>query len=150
GRPPLDPGMALDVLVGLLGDRDAEARSAAVGALGPVGQAAGVGPPPPLVALLDHPSADMREAAALAIAEFKQGLDPLLPRLLPLLERDGSGSKSVYAKALGRIGSPPGAPFTTVFTPAILPALAETLYSRDREVRCLTLSFIGRLGSQAE
>jgi HEAT repeat protein len=150
GRPPLDPGTALDVLVGLLGDRDAEVRSAAVGALGPVGQAAGVGPPPPLVALLDHPSADMRGAAALAISDFKQGLDPLIPRLLRLLEQDGSGSKSVYARALSRIVFPPAAPLTTDFTPAILPALAGTLNSRDPEVRCLTLSFLGRLGPRAE
>jgi HEAT repeat protein len=150
GRPPLDAGTALDALIGLLEDRDAEVRSAAVGALGPVGQAVGVGPPPSLVALLDDPSADIRGSAALSIADFGQGLDPLVPRLLRLLEQDGSGSKSVYARALSRILYPPGTPRNTVINPAILPALAETLHSRDPEVRYLTISLLARLGPRAD
>src|SRR5579883_3275751 len=44
GRPPLDAGRALDVLVGRLRDDNAEVCSAAVVALGLLGQAAGVGP----------------------------------------------------------------------------------------------------------
>jgi HEAT repeat protein len=146
-RPPLDAGRALDVLLALLRDGDAGVRSAAVGAIGPVGQAAAVGPPPMLVALLDDPSADLRGAAALAIADFKQGLDPLIPRLLRLLEQDGSGPGSVYSRALYGLVSPP---VPAAITPAILPALAETLKSRDREVQCVTITFLAKLGAEAQ
>jgi HEAT repeat protein len=142
-RGPLDSGEGLDVLTGLLRDGDARVRSAAIRALGPVGQAAAVGPPRALAALLDDPSADVRGAAALAIADFDRGLDRLIPRLLRLMEQDGRDPRTVYWQALNRIK--PG-----VMSPAIVPGLAETLRSRDRDVRCLSINFLAGLGPLAQ
>jgi HEAT repeat protein len=142
-RGPLDAGEALDVLTRLLRDSDARVRTAAIRALGPVGQAAAVGPPRALAALLDDPSADVRGAAALAIADFDRGLDRLIPRLLRLLEQDGRDPRTVYWEALNRIKP-------AAITPAIVPALAETLLSRDRDVRCLSITFLAELGPLAQ
>ncbi len=143
GRPPLDPGLALAALAGLLGDRDAGVRSAALRALDLVGPEAGVAPPATLVAALDDPSADNRAAAATAITSFKHGLDSLIPLILRSMEHEEPRRRAEYRRALERVNSP-------AITAAIIPALTQALERPDPDVRYGAVSLLVVLGPDAE
>jgi HEAT repeat protein len=96
--------------------------------------------PPELVSALQDESAEVRAAAARALARFGMDLDPVIPALLAMLERDETTVQKACAEALE-------AAWPT--TPALVPTLMEFLECRDRGARFHAAQLLGRIGPEA-
>ncbi|WP_165222914.1 HEAT repeat domain-containing protein [Aquisphaera insulae] len=126
--PALEPKIAIDILTEALDDRDVRVRSAIVKALALVGPATNEAPPPPLIMALDDESEDVRANACLAIARFKQGLDPIVARLFQALSRLDPGNRTRCVSALCNIEA-------ASVSSTILPTLLGALDNRDMEAQ---------------
>jgi HEAT repeat protein len=136
--PAIDPAVIVASLLGLLGDRDAEVRQAALiglrdSAPGSIGQ-----PPQPLIASAEDSSADNRMIAVGILATYSSGLDPLVPVLLRHLEQDEPAVHDACSTALGRIEP-------SALTSAVIPNLIAGLGNHDRDVRKHLVTLLGGL-----
>jgi HEAT repeat protein len=95
--------------------------------------------PPELVAALEDESAEVRAAAARALVRFGPDLDPELPALFAMMERDETDVRRACSQAIQE-GWP---------TPALVPTLVELLKSRDDMVRANAVLLLGRIGPEA-
>jgi HEAT repeat protein len=126
----------------MLGDREARIRIAALDALGSTGMLPNV-PPAALAANLADESAGVRAAAIKALACFKSDLDPWIPKIFEVLERENdSRIRDTSIGALFQLRPP-------TFTAASLPALVKGLGSRYREPRLCASRLLGMLGHDA-
>ncbi len=95
--------------------------------------------PPELVAALKDESAEVRAAAARALARFGPDLDPEIPALLAMMERDETDVRKACGGALQAAWP----------TPAVVPTLIGFLKSRDHVVRIHAALLLGRIGPEA-
>jgi HEAT repeat protein len=126
-------------LAAMLGDRDDEVRLAALHGLARCGADGSVGPPAPLIAAMKDESARIRAAAVTTLASFPCTLDPWVPLLFQLMERDQPTVRDACGRAIGRYGPP-------AVSVAAVPALIAALGSRDREVRFFSAMALRSLG----
>jgi HEAT repeat protein len=127
--------------------RGSSLRVVAVQALGELGPWAESGPPPALMAALDDEDPTVRGTAALAVARFRTGVDPVIPIFLKALGRErpasGNGPRSsvrdLFAQALATIRP----------SPAAVPILAAALDSDDQEARRGAATVLGAIGPEA-
>jgi HEAT repeat protein len=96
--------------------------------------------PPELVAALKDSSAEVRAAAARALAHFGPDLDPEVPALFAMLQRDETDVRRAFAEALEAAWP----------SPALVPILVEFLKSRDRRTRAFAARLSGRIGPEAK
>jgi HEAT repeat protein len=140
--PAVDHTAVARALNRLLGDRDANVRNAAIKAI--AWRAVGSEPPRELAQCFDDPSAENRAAAAAAVLFFRQGLDPFVPVLLRLAERDPEPKVRMQCiTALNSAFKPPA------ISDASLPALLANLRSSDRAVRSQAAAVLGTLRADA-
>jgi HEAT repeat protein len=92
-----------------------------------------------LVSALEDESAAVRGAADRALARYGPDLDPAIPALFAMMERDETDVQNACAEAL-----PQSWP-----TPALVPILVEFLKSRDHMVRANAVLLLGRIGPEA-
>jgi HEAT repeat protein len=134
-----------------LGDPLAEVRMEAAQALGNLAAAVDHEPPPVLRRALRDPSPVVRNAAALAVAGFENGLDPCLADLFRAMEDsqrqnvnyDGS-SHMVLSHCFSAVllaGATPAAGTASL--------LSAALDSPCSEVRGIAATFLGRIGPDA-
>jgi HEAT repeat protein len=95
--------------------------------------------PPELVAALQDRSAEVRAAAARALVHFGPDLDPEIPALMTMLERDEPLVRLACSQAL----------YAAWPTPALAPTLIAALKSPDRGVRLIAAELLGRIGPEA-
>lgn len=139
-EPAVDVEAVAVALGRVLEDRDPGVRQAAITGLGAVVGSAPGGtrktaapkssdaaaqkvadrPPPGLVAALDDATPAVRSAAAIAVAGYHHGLDPLVPTLIRRLDDDDLAVRASAAWALERIRPP-------AVTAAVVPALIARL-----------------------
>jgi HEAT repeat protein len=108
----------------------------------PIYSPADVKLPPDLVAALNDESAKVRTAAARALAHFGPDLDPAIPALFLMLERerDEKDVRSACTEALAAAWP----------SPDLVPTLVVFLKSRDRRARALAAKLSGRIGAEAK
>jgi HEAT repeat protein len=133
---PLAPEPAPEQLAALKHESNAVRRQAAMVLYG----TADVKLPPHLVAALDDGSAEVRAAAARALAHFGPDLGPEIPALIAVLERDEINVRRACAEALDAAWP----------SPALVPTLVEFLKSRDRRARTYAAKLLGRIGPEAK
>jgi HEAT repeat protein len=141
GQPPMEPGTALNGLLGLIGDSDDGVRGAAFTGLGVAGSK-GAEPPSQLIAALDDPSPAIRASAFSAISQFSKGLDPLIPALLKAVEQAAPANRPAYSRAIRNMKPP-------AITAAIKPVLAEAIAGSNPTVRCRAIDLLVQLGPEA-
>ncbi len=95
--------------------------------------------PPELAAALEDESAAVRTAAARALARFGPDLDPEIPALFAMMERDETEVQKACDEALMQCWP----------SPALVPTLAELLKSRDSRVRADAVNLLSRIGPEA-
>jgi HEAT repeat protein len=123
---PENPSRCFEVLLPALRDPDADVRKYVLQVIRALAPRVGGSPPGVLIEALDSADATTRCEAALAVAEFPEGLDAILTTLLRLLERDSSGDVRSYCDlALGH----------AKFTRAAVPTLVRALRSPEHRVR---------------
>jgi HEAT repeat protein len=128
---PSDAGSLIEVLGQALRDPDPGIRTWASQVLSALAARLGGPPPPVLVAALEAPEAATRAKAAEVVGHFKNGLDPILPTLLRMLERDSSPDvRDACNLALSSVK----------FTSAAVPALVAGLRSPERRARFIAAS----------
>jgi HEAT repeat protein len=138
----IDLRAVLAPLVESLADRNTDKRLAALRVLAIAGPAAGVEPPKEMAAALNDVSAGNRAAAVIALANFPRGLDPWIPSLLRMLERDENPVGLACASALERVRPP-------AVSPAIVPVLIAALGRPDQRVRAACCSLLMHFGPEA-
>jgi HEAT repeat protein len=94
---------------------------------------------PELLAALEDPSADVRAAAARALAHFGPDLDSAIPVLLATMEQGGPDARRACAQALEAAW--PSSAFVRM--------LLASLKSNDREIRYQAAQLLGRIGPEA-
>jgi HEAT repeat protein len=134
---PKEPGYLVQSLCGALRAPEADVQNWAFQVLRAIAPRLGGPPPPALVAALDAPEENTRAEAAQTVVKFPEGLDPILPALLRMLEHDPSSvvRSSCDMALIGPLK----------FSPAVVPVLAKALRSPERRVRFRTadrLSYI--------
>ena len=140
--PALDLKTAAQDIAGLLDDRDAGVRLAAISAMGALAPNVSGAPPKSLLAAMEDESATNRTAAVTALAGYRSGLDPLIPILLGHVEHDELPVRLSCIDALGRIRPP-------AVSSAVAPALIAAIGDRDRDVRLHIVTLLGRLKPDA-
>jgi HEAT repeat protein len=135
GTRPIPARAAPQQLAALLDGSNAVRRQAARMIYG----APDVTLPPELVAALKDESAEVRSAAARALVRFGPDLDPEIPALITMMERDETNVRKACALALEAAWP----------TPALVPTLIGFLKSRDRDVRFHAAQLLGRIGPDA-
>jgi HEAT repeat protein len=95
--------------------------------------------PPELAAALRDESAQVRTAAARALARFGPDLGPEIPTLFAMMERDETDVQKACTEALQEVWP----------TPALVPTLIEFLKSRDSRIRIDAVFLLGRIGPEA-
>ncbi|SIO05858.1 HEAT repeat [Singulisphaera sp. GP187] len=139
---PVDRVAVIAAFTEALGDREAAVRGEAIVALASACSAGD--PPESLAAGLGDESAENRKATVRALARFRRGLDPWIPRLLRIAEHDDDRSvRAATVGVLGGLTGPPGA------TAAAVPTLIEALGSRDPRVRAAVAEGLYRFGPEA-
>jgi HEAT repeat protein len=126
---PVNRTAVMDALVGLLGDRDAGVRRAALRAI--TWDPSGSDPPKVLAEALKDESAENRALAVRRLSNYDQGLDPWVPMLLRLAEHDPD--PSVREECLRGLTADFERP--SGITPAVVPVLTESLSSKDAKIR---------------
>ncbi len=139
----IDHKAALITLTESLSDPDTAVRYAALGPLGLVAPASGVDPPRELADALEDESAGVRASAFLALTNFRRGLDPWIPSLLQMIEKD---KDPAFREALRRteLGIHPPA-----VSAAVIPTLIASLRSPDGQVRVMACRVLMTFGSEA-
>jgi HEAT repeat protein len=127
--PPIDRKDLMDALVETLGDRDANVRLAVIKAMASHPSESG-DPPKALAEGLKDESAENRAAAVSGLNSFRQGLDPLVPLLLRLFERDPDPYVREQCFSTLSVAFKPPA-----ITAAVVPVLTASLRSEDAQVR---------------
>jgi HEAT repeat protein len=141
--PLIDLEDVKDALVETLGDRDAKVRLAAIKAIASHPLESG-DPPKALAEGLKDESAENRAAAIYGLISFRQGLDPWVPILLRLAERDPDPSvRQQCFTTLNYAFKPPA------ITAAVVPVLTASLRSEDAKVRSQVASLLSALGADA-
>ena len=139
----IDHKAALITLTDSLSDRDAAVRYAALGPLGLVAPASGVDPPQELAEALNDESAGTRASAVVALSNFRRGLDPWIPSLLQMIEKDNDPAvREAFRKSVANIHPP-------AVSAAVIPALIAVLRSPDGQVRDIACRFLTAFGSDA-
>jgi HEAT repeat protein len=133
--PVIDPMEVVNSLLVLLGDSEAQVRQEALGALRNSAPRVVDEPPPALLAATEDQSATNRAIAVGLLANFKKGLDPVVPILLRHLEQDEPSVREACSHAMGRIPK-------SAISSAVIPALIGGLESRDRDARMHTVSLL--------
>lgn len=136
----------MDALAGLLNDRDAKVRRAALSAYSVVPDGT-MAPPEALAAALEDESAEIRKDAVFALANFHHSLEPLAPRLLQLAEHDPDpavrgASLSLLCHATVVLRSPE-------VTAAVVSILTARLSSADARSRSQAAWELGEFGTAA-
>jgi HEAT repeat protein len=130
------PNVAIPQWGGQLLDKSNAVRRAAAEA---IWGSPDVALPPELAAALMDESAEVRNAAARALVNFRTSLDPIIPRLVFLMEQDKPEVRDACAAVLGEAWP----------TSALVPTLTATLKSRQRAVRYQAARLLGRIGPEA-
>jgi HEAT repeat protein len=139
----IDHKAALVTLTESLSDRDAGVRYAALGLLILVAPASGVDPPPKLADALKDESASTRASAIIALINFGRGLDPWIPSLLQMVEKDKHPAiQRAFSERVAGIHPP-------AVSAAVIPTLIAALRSPDGEVRNLACRVLMTFGSEA-
>ena len=139
----IDHKAALITLTDSLSDRDAAVRYAALGTLGLVAPASGVDPPRELAEALKDESAGTRASAVAALFNFRRGLDPWIPSLLQMIEKDNDPTvREAFRKSVANIHPP-------AVSAAVIPTLIAVLRSPDGQVRDIACRFLMAFGSEA-
>jgi HEAT repeat protein len=141
---PVETNAVMAALVETLGDQDAKVRHAALVTLAAVGPGTPLDPPRALGTTLTDESPENRVATVNVLASYQRGLDPWIPSLIRMLERDTDRSvRDSAASALRhRISQP-------AVTAAVVPILVAGLRSQDREVRVQLAGLLGRIAPDA-
>lgn len=131
-----DPAPVTAALVARLGDADPSVRLEAIRGLAGLGSRVGETPPPELVAALDDAAEANGEAAAMALAAYKQGLPPLLPSIIGSLDEHPPRYRKAVVRLLEQIQGPPinAAPGFS-FGPAAVDGLIAALDAGDPAIR---------------
>jgi HEAT repeat protein len=139
----IDHKAALVTLMESLSDPDAAVRYAALGPLALVAPASGVDPPQALVDTLKDESAGTRASAVLALASFRRGLDPRIPAMLEMIEKDKDPAvREAFRRSAASIHPP-------AVTAAVIPTLIAALRSPDGQVRDMACRVLMTFGSEA-
>jgi HEAT repeat protein len=123
-----------------LSDQDANVRAVAAAGLGLIGKRSPLMPRPELIAAVKDASATVRAAAVRSLSNFTRGDDSMIPGFLSMLENDEPEVRRACVEVLG----------TARPTPALVPALIDTLRSHDRQVRFYSARLLGRIGAEAK
>jgi HEAT repeat protein len=141
--PPIDLEDVMDALVETLGDRDAKVRLAVIKALASHALESG-DPPKALAEGLKDESAENRAAVVSGLNLFRRGLDPWVPLLLRLAERDPDPSvRQQCFITLNYAFKPPA------ITAAVVPALTASLRSEGAKVRSHVATLLSVFGADA-
>ena len=139
----IDHKAALITLTESLSQPDAAVRYAALGPLGLVAPASGVDPPQALADTLKDESAGTRAAAVMALTSFRRGLDPRIPTLLEMLEKDkDSAVREAFRRSVVSIHPP-------AVSAAVIPTLMAALRSPDGQVRDMACRLLMTFGAEA-
>ncbi len=139
----IDPKAALITLTESLSDRDAGVRYAALGPLTLVAPASGNDPPRALADVLKDESAGTRASAVVALANFRRGLDPWIPSLLQMIEKDKDPPIPEAFRRTAASVHPPAV------SAAVIPTLIAALRSPDGQVRDMACRVLMTFGSEA-
>jgi HEAT repeat protein len=140
--PPISRAAILDSLAGMLSDRDAKVRLAAINAIASYPLATEA--PPALAEGLKDESAENRAAVVIGLNFRRQGLDPWLPLLLHLVGHDPDPMVRGHCmNTLSFAFKPPAV------TPAIVPTLIAGLKSDNVKVRSQSASILSGLRADA-
>ena len=139
----IDHKAALITLTESLSDPDAAVRYAALGPLVLVAPASGVNPPQALADTLKDESAGTRASAVVALTSFRRGLDPRIPSLLQMIEKDKDPAvREAFRKSVASIHPP-------AVSAAVIPTLIAALRSPDGQVRDMACRVLMTFGSEA-
>ncbi len=132
-----DPAPVTTALVERLGDDEPSVRLEAIRGLGVLGSRVGKTPPPLLVAALDDAAEVNGEAAAMALATYRQGLAPLLPSIVRSLDDHPPRYRKAVVKLLEQIQGPPlnTGNQDSWFGPAAVDGLIAALDAEDSAIR---------------
>jgi HEAT repeat protein len=139
----IDPRATLITLTECLSDRDVAVRYQVLRPLGLIAPASGADPPRELADALKDESAGVRASAVLALTGFRRGLDPWIPALLQMIEKD---KDPAIREAFGRASSsfhPPA------ISAAVIPTLIAALGSPDGQVREMACRVLSANGPEA-
>jgi HEAT repeat protein len=141
--PPIDHQVVMDALGGMLGDRDAKVRRAAIDAMKMHTMASGDPPQALAVGTMDE-SAQNSAAAVGGLTFFSQGLDPWVPMLLWLAEHDPDPTvRNVCFNTLNSAFKTPA------LTAAVVPFLTARLRSGDAMDRRHAAAMLARFKADA-
>lgn len=123
-------------LVERLDDEEPSVRLEAIRGLGVLGSRVGETPPRELVAALDDAAEVNGDAAAMALATYRQGLPPLLSSIIRSLDEHPPRYRKAVVRLLEQIQGPPinEAPGFS-FGPAAVDGLIAALDARDPAIR---------------
>ena len=140
----IDHKTVLVTLTESLSDRDAAVRYAALGPLALVAPASGVDPPQELADALKDESAGTRASAVVALINFGRGLDPWIPSLLQMIEKDKDPAfrRGLHRRTVASIHPP-------AVSAAVIPTLIAALRSPDGQVRDMACRVLMTFGSEA-
>ena len=139
----IDHKAALTALTGSLSDRDVAVRYAALGPLVLIAPGSGVDPPRELAEALKDESAGTRASAVVALINFRRGLDPWIPSLLQMIEKDKDPAvRDAFRKSVASIHPP-------AVSAAVIPTLIAALRSPDEQVRDMACRVLMTFGSEA-
>jgi HEAT repeat protein len=137
--PPFDPAEATARLLKLLDDPEMSVRTAAIRAVGSIGQGTDLPVPPELLAALRDDSLDIRNGAVDAVAGFQYGIEPAIPILIDLFEHDQPQVRETVRSVLSRILPPASA----------VPELIAGLGHAGAELQPSILGILYRMGPTA-
>jgi HEAT repeat protein len=140
----IDHKAALITLTESLSDRDAAVRFAALGPLTLVAPASGVDPPQELAGVLKDESAGTRARAVVALINFRRGLEPWIPSLLQMIEKDKDPAihDAFFSTTVASIQPP-------AVSVAVIPTLIAALRSPDGQVRAMACRVLMTFGPEA-
>lgn len=139
GESPLDPKAAVAALGHRLESKDRGTRTATLAALSAIGRAVPASAPPELLAALDRGTPEEQDHVALALASFRQGVDPAIARMFQAFEKGQPGTAGIMNAGLAAIRP----------SPAVVPLLIEKLQSPRLDVRTHAARMLGRIGPEA-
>jgi HEAT repeat protein len=140
---PIDLKKLSGIVVGKFDDPDAEVRLEAMRGLGALAPSLAGDPPKTLFVAMENGPAASRAVAITTLSRFKQGLDPIVPGLTRMLEKDESAEvREACAHALGQIQG-------SALTAAAVPDLVAALRSPDANARFQLVSLLARLDQAA-